>query len=167
MKALIPAAYGRALWVEQFIEEDSQNQHGCVDKQKLLFPNSNEENHGINSRFTCHSSNGERNFPKKFALVKASCNSVSNRNYMLPFDDQIKGMVLHVDREEKCLFVRPQILDEAFTVLEKNLFGIQRMTLQRPGPGRITIGKQLAFYQHQFSQVTLNFLVLGRRQSFN
>uniref|UniRef100_A0AAF5RVJ0 CCHC-type domain-containing protein n=1 Tax=Wuchereria bancrofti TaxID=6293 RepID=A0AAF5RVJ0_WUCBA len=139
---------GRALWIEEFIEDDICHQdyqhfsmNLCVEKLGCL--NCNSDNHEttdciLPSRFIFKRENGE--YPRKMVLLKLRCNTISNPRHMLPYDYPVKGTVLHVDRKENCLYVRPQNLDGIYSALENFLFDIRQVMLCTATSNKINIG---------------------------
>ncbi|VDN84044.1 unnamed protein product, partial [Brugia pahangi] len=117
---------GRALWIEEFMEDDICHQdyqyfsmNLCIEKLGCL--NCNSDNHEtidciLPSRFIFK--HGNKEYPRKMVLLKLRCNTISNPHYMLPCDYPVKGTVLHVDRKQNCLYVRPQNLDGIYSALE-------------------------------------------------
>ncbi|KAK6108269.1 Tudor domain family protein [Brugia pahangi] len=139
---------GRALWIEEFMEDDICHQdyqyfsmNLCIEKLGCL--NCNSDNHEtidciLPSRFIFK--HGNKEYPRKMVLLKLRCNTISNPHYMLPCDYPVKGTVLHVDRKQNCLYVRPQNLDGIYSALENFLLDIRKVMLCTATSNKINIG---------------------------
>uniref|UniRef100_A0A915PRC4 CCHC-type domain-containing protein n=1 Tax=Setaria digitata TaxID=48799 RepID=A0A915PRC4_9BILA len=138
---------GRALWIEELMEDTfphQGHQHSPISPctERLGCLNCNSKNHETsNCILPSHlvfKSGSE--YPRRMVLLKLRCNVIFNPRHMLPYDYPLKGITLHVNRKDNCLYVRPQNLDEIYSALENFLFEIRQSVLCPATPSKINIG---------------------------
>ncbi|VDK81887.1 unnamed protein product [Litomosoides sigmodontis] len=138
--------HSRALWIEEVTDDSVYSQDDrylSMNTERIGCLNCNSENHEtIDCTLPSHFvfKRGNVSYPRKMVLLKLCCNSVSNPRYMLPYDYPVKGTILHVNRKDNCLYVRPQNLDEICNVLDNSLFEARKTLLSPAAPNKIHIG---------------------------
>ncbi|VDN06098.1 unnamed protein product [Thelazia callipaeda] len=143
----VSQAQNRALWMEEFVEENTYQQ----DYQRIVMnPNTlrvsclncNSESHKTTDCILprgCVScfENGEK--LRKMVSLRLYCNTNCNTRYMISYDYPLKGTVLHINRKNNCLYVRPQNLDDECALLEAYLFDMKKTVLSPTPPTKINI----------------------------